>query len=353
MPDEWGNAFLHSDLVAFLDANPDATEVTLRINSPGGSVRTGNAIIETLQNSGKAIHTVGEELVGSMATQIFLIGQTRSLYPSTEFFLHNVQGGVMGDPSTIEQYLNEMKAYNEAAISFYMKRAGIDRETLTVLLDNEVTLTGREAKELGFATALIEPVAAYIQKPKTMKLTEKIKALFSEGQPVTNDLELALANGQKLQVSTGNEIPTLGDGVKVDGQSTDDGEYVLADNRIFVISGGKIDDILNPVIEQPEAIAEEEDMPEAEAQTPDAISVLEARIAELEKALTTQATAMKAENDELATAVTTLAEQMKKATSGGVKVPAMNAFQGEPTDTRPLSERVAEVMGKINGRHKK
>ena len=349
LPNEWGDVFRHEDLVSFLDQNQQAETITLRINSPGGLVRTGNAIMESLKNSGKTIHTIGEELVGSMATQIFLLGETRSLYPTTEFFLHNVQGGVMGSPDEIEKYLTEIRQYNEGAISFYLDKTGLDRDDLQTLLDNEVTITGAEALKLGFATSVITPVSAYIKRPNKMNLKDAIKKAF-EKKEAAQDMALSMDDGRTLQISTGEEKIKIGDRVRIDGGAADDNEYQLSDGRRVIIQSGAIEDILNPVLEAPEVV---EEAPEMEMETTDEeetdqatdlsaeVDSLKADIAELKEALATQSAEQgKAFNEVLAT--------LRNVTSGGVNPSIKGSFTGDQEDKRTLSEKVASLRERRN-----
>ena len=79
-----------SKLKKFLDSlESDVTDIHVYINSGGGSVTEGWAIYDKLKASGKTVTTIGEGIVGSIATVIYMAGSVRKLHENSKFFIHN------------------------------------------------------------------------------------------------------------------------------------------------------------------------------------------------------------------------------------------------------------------------
>lgn len=81
-----------------------ATEpITLIINSPGGSVTAGLALIDTMQSLDCPVITVGEGVVASMAAVILACGDRRQVYRHTQVLIHQLMGGTgMAQQTDIE-----------------------------------------------------------------------------------------------------------------------------------------------------------------------------------------------------------------------------------------------------------
>lgn len=103
LTEEIGDPSEYLDLCNILRTAGPQDEVVIRFNSGGGQVRTGNQIINAIEDS--QAHVVGfiEHDCGSMATFIFLACHSWAVSRYAEWFSHTVSGGNYGkEPETFE-----------------------------------------------------------------------------------------------------------------------------------------------------------------------------------------------------------------------------------------------------------
>jgi ATP-dependent protease ClpP protease subunit len=269
VPDSYGRVVLHEDVAQALLALPDdTTDVTVRINSPGGLVHTGRAIIETLNASGLTIHTRGEEIVGSIATAIFMVGKTRSLYPSTLFNIHNPYAEVQGDAAYLRQHAEQLDQLQGWLSDFYSASTGLPVDLVAEMMRKDSVMTGSEALEFGFATQVIQPAKSFLQ-PFTqiyMNWKQKLSELLKQ-----KALTVTLADGAEVAI---NDMDATDVAVGMPA-NLPDGETALADGRVLVVEDSVITDILTP--EESIEVTEEEMAAIAEA-----LSALMAKVNGLE-----------------------------------------------------------------------
>lgn len=256
-------------VVSILNKYPDAEEINVHINSPGGEVSEGFAIHDILTSSGKKVNTIVEGYCGSIATVIFLAGESRKITENSKFMIHNPWGIIEGDTDQIAKYADDLLKVENLLIDFYNQKTGIDKNQLDELMKKETEYTAKEAKEFGFATEVIETVRALaIFKPKNKemknknqkvgliaRLTKAMKALSTDDEPKA--LSLEVEGGGTIDIETESDTPAVGDAVTVDGEAAPDGEHVLADGRKVVTAEGKITEIIEPEVEDTD---DEDDM---------------------------------------------------------------------------------------------
>lgn len=96
---EIGEADEYLDLCEVLRNASSKDQVTIRINSDGGLVSTGNQIINAINDSDAHVRGYIESSCGSMATMIFLACHSWAVSDSAEFFIHTSSGGMFGKES--------------------------------------------------------------------------------------------------------------------------------------------------------------------------------------------------------------------------------------------------------------
>ncbi|PJA33581.1 MAG: ATP-dependent Clp protease proteolytic subunit [Candidatus Zambryskibacteria bacterium CG_4_9_14_3_um_filter_40_16] len=108
----------------FLESEDSKKEISLYINSPGGSVTAGLAIIDTMNHIKPAISTICVGMAASMAAIVLSAGERGKRFglPNAEIMIHQPHGGVEGQASDIEisarrilknrETLNKMLAKN-------------------------------------------------------------------------------------------------------------------------------------------------------------------------------------------------------------------------------------------------
>lgn len=247
----------------FLEANAEASEIEVRINSRGGDVQEGWAIHDLLVNSGKKITTIGEGKIYSIATIIFLAGTERLVMKNADALIHNpfIPPYTLADQyesTDLEKIAESLRQEEEKILTFYAERTGTAADVLAGYMKEETKLSAEDMLQLGFATKIIEPVKAYAYiKPKNNFIMdekaffEKLGATldgavlkmknFSRINPAAQTLTDAAGNEFKLEKETGE--PAVGDA------AAPDGTYTMTDGKVIVIAGGVVTEIKEAEVE--------------------------------------------------------------------------------------------------------
>ena len=333
----------------FLEANPDATDITVRINSRGGDVQEGWTIHDLLVNSGKKIKTIGEGKIYSIATIVFLAGEEREIMKNADGLIHNpyIPPFTLADKYESDDLIKiaeSLKQEEAKILEFYCQRTGSPKDMLEKFMSEDTKLSAEDMLNLGFATKIVEPVMAYAYlKPKNEFIMDE-KAFFERlGTALDNavskiknfsriepaNLTLTDKDGKEFTVDTESESPALGD------KASPDGTYTMADGKIIVIADGSVTEIK-------EAEAEESELDKANKK----IAELEAKVADAEKskpdveAAVTAAKARETEAVALVTELTALKNDWK---------PAARSTGGSTEKIGVIDlERVKELNAKMN-----
>ena len=247
------------DIIQQVKAQVGATSFRVHINSEGGVVDTGFDIFNYLKSLQLPITTVGSGLVASIATVIFMAGDTRVLTSGTQFMIHSPIGGITNvTADEIEAYAQSVRDCETKLIKFYTNQTGLGADAIAPLLRNETWLTEDQATSLGFATALNEPILAkaYLNFKNDKPMTKEDKSWIEEKftsilnafkKPIVN-IVLQDANGVAIdfaEVMEG-ETPAIGAIATVDGQPAE-GEYIMPDGSTYVFVAGELTQIVEAV----------------------------------------------------------------------------------------------------------
>jgi len=141
-----------------LEQIDDEKEITVLVNSPGGSADSGFAIYDLLRFSNCPIRSIANGIVASAAVPIFLgadEGQTFSM-PHARFLLHQPSMSARGQASDLEitarEILKIRKLYNKIVEKHTgRKEADIEKDS-----DRDFWLSASEAKEYGLVKKIVE-----------------------------------------------------------------------------------------------------------------------------------------------------------------------------------------------------
>lgn len=129
--------------------------ITIRINSPGGSVLDGFALFDTilrLRRKGHYITTHGVGMIASMATIIMQAGDERVLDANSWFMIHEVSAGAMGKSSEMEDQLKFIKRLQDRALDIYAERSKLTKAQISRRWKKtDDWMDANEAVALGFA----------------------------------------------------------------------------------------------------------------------------------------------------------------------------------------------------------
>src|SRR6056300_921155 len=144
----------------FLESEDQDADITLYINSPGGSVTAGLAIYDTMQYIKPDVCTVvmGQACsMGSFLAQAGAPGK-RFLLPHSRTMIHQPSGGARGMASDIEISYKEIMKMKEMLTNLYVKHntAGKTYADFERDMDRDYFMSAQEALTYGLADSIIE-----------------------------------------------------------------------------------------------------------------------------------------------------------------------------------------------------
>lgn len=141
----------------FLAADDPDKEISLYINSPGGSITSGFAILDTMDYIKPQVSTICMGIAASMGAFLFLGGAKGKRYalPNSEFMLHQPLGGAQGQASDIEISARRILKTREKVNKFIAEKTGQPLEKIYKDADRDFFLTAQEALEYGMVDKII------------------------------------------------------------------------------------------------------------------------------------------------------------------------------------------------------
>jgi len=135
----------------FLQSEDPAKDISVYINSPGGSVSAGMAIYDTMQFVKPDISTICVGMAASMAQVLLCAGTKGKRYalPHSRVMMHQPHGGSQGQASDIEIYTREMLRTRDMLYAVIAEHTGKDFDTIKRDADRDNWMTSQEALEYG------------------------------------------------------------------------------------------------------------------------------------------------------------------------------------------------------------
>ena len=170
-PDFGVNALGVIDALASLEG---VETLNVRINSPGGSVFEGRAIMAALREfKGKTVAHV-DSLCASAATSVALACDEVVMSDGAFFMIHNAHGFAYGDKTELRHSADTMEKIEGAIVNDYVNKTGKTEEEIRALMDAETWYTANEAKDAGFVDSVTSKsttkntwnLSAYANAPK-------------------------------------------------------------------------------------------------------------------------------------------------------------------------------------------
>ncbi|MBQ9607863.1 MAG: Clp protease ClpP [Lachnospiraceae bacterium] len=157
----------------------DTPNLTVRINSYGGSVSEGLAIYSLLQDFKGHVKTIVDGFACSAASVIFMAGDTRVVPESGLLMIHNAWSCVEGDSNAMKKAAEDLEKITQPSVNIYVSKTGQTEETIKAMMDREEWITSKEAFELGFATTVTKNDSAKqsLESNYLFNLVTKIKNL--------------------------------------------------------------------------------------------------------------------------------------------------------------------------------
>lgn len=141
----------------YLESQDPERDISIYINSPGGSVTAGLAMYDTMQYIRCDVQTICLGQAASMAALILAAGSAgkRFALPSSRVMVHQPWGGAQGQAVDIGIQAKEIIRLKELTIAYFAEHTRKDKELIAKDLERDYFLTAPEAVEYGLVDSLL------------------------------------------------------------------------------------------------------------------------------------------------------------------------------------------------------
>ena len=184
------------DVIGAISSLKDAKVLNIRINSPGGDVFEGRAIMEAIKRfDGKTVAHI-DSLAASAATSIALAADEVVMSDGALFMIHNASGLVWGDKNDMRQTADLLEKVEGSIVNDYTAKTGMEDTTIVAMMNAETWMTADEALANKFVDRVVKTgkakntwnLSAFDKAPQVEELPEP------DGTTQTNTNKLTLAN---------------------------------------------------------------------------------------------------------------------------------------------------------------
>ena len=137
----------------------DGDAITVRLNSPGGDVYDGIAILNALRGHKAKITTVVDGLAASAASFIAMAGDEIVMGRNSELMIHDAWGYAIGNAAEVRKIADDLDRASDNIASIYADRAGGTAEEWRAVMRTETWYSAQEAVDAGLADRVVQPPA--------------------------------------------------------------------------------------------------------------------------------------------------------------------------------------------------
>lgn len=139
-----------SDMVLEL-AQVATPTINVRLNSPGGDVFDGIAILNALRSHPATVNVTVDSMAASIASVIAMAGDTITMAPNSQMMIHQASGIAIGNAVDMRDLADLLDKQDTNIASIYAARAGGDAETWLAAMAAETWYSAQEAVDAGLA----------------------------------------------------------------------------------------------------------------------------------------------------------------------------------------------------------
>lgn len=142
----------------FLEAEDPGKDISLYINSPGGSITAGMAIYDTMQFIKSDVSTICIGMAASMGAFLLNAGEKgkRFALPNSEIMIHQPLGGTQGQATDIEIHARRIIKMREKLNQIMSERTGQPLEVINRDTDRDNFMDAADAVEYGLIDKVLE-----------------------------------------------------------------------------------------------------------------------------------------------------------------------------------------------------
>lgn len=155
--DDYVSNYIIAQLL-FLEAEDPDKDISIYVNSPGGSVTAGLAIYDTIQYIKPDVATICVGQAASMGALLMAAGAKGKRFglPYSRFLLHQVMSGVQGQASDIDIQAREIVRIGEMIDEILALHTGQTQETIRRDSDRDFFMGAQDAKEYGIIDEVLQ-----------------------------------------------------------------------------------------------------------------------------------------------------------------------------------------------------
>ena len=134
----------------YLDSSDPGKDISIYINSPGGSVYAGLGIYDTMQFIGSQVTTICTGIAASMASVLLVAGEKGKRYclPHSRVLIHQPLSGVQGQASDMEIAVREVLRVKDELYRIISEHSGKPYEVISRDSDRDYWMNAQEAQEI-------------------------------------------------------------------------------------------------------------------------------------------------------------------------------------------------------------
>ena len=142
----------------YLDSVDSGKDISIYINSPGGSVTAGLGIYDTMQFISSDVATICTRMAASMGAVLLVAGTEgkRSALPHSRVMIHQPLGGVQGQASDIEIEAKEILKFKKELYTIISEHSHTPYDKVYADSDRNYWMTAEEAKAYGMIDTVLK-----------------------------------------------------------------------------------------------------------------------------------------------------------------------------------------------------
>lgn len=155
--DDYTANTLQAQLLYLDSVDPDK-DISIYINSPGGSVTAGLGIYDTMQFISSKVATICTGMAASMAAVLLVAGEKgkRSALTHSRVMIHQPMGGAQGQASDIEITAREIQKYKKELYTIIADHSGNTYEKVWADSDRDYWMSSQEAVDYGMVDKVLK-----------------------------------------------------------------------------------------------------------------------------------------------------------------------------------------------------
>jgi Protease subunit of ATP-dependent Clp proteases len=168
----WEGQQSSADIVReLMELESQYKNIDFRINSEGGEVYSGIAIVNAIKNSSANITMYIDGIAASIASIIALCGKPLKMSKYAQLMIHSVQGGAYGTASDLTEVINNIQSLEDTLAQMISDKCGKPKQDIISMYfdGKDHWLTAQQAYDMGLVDEIYdveEPLPAYVNTPK-------------------------------------------------------------------------------------------------------------------------------------------------------------------------------------------